>query len=95
MKTVLNFDIENKERYLGAALAAYEVALHAAVSRLADINGTDDLAWFDELHHQAVFASKGTITEEIPIEVEAGAIRFGTQLLDAKFKSLRIEMVEK
>lgn len=94
MPTEIAYDKEHAERYLAAAVTAYHEALSAAVKALAVEKGTDDLSWFDELHQNAIRAAKGTVTEEIPVEVEASAIRFGFEVIDADFKGLRVQIIE-
>ncbi|MCM2439667.1 hypothetical protein HGO34_08055 [Agrobacterium vitis] len=89
-----SYDKENAERYLGAAVIAYHGALREVVKALATAKGTADLSWFDELHQNAIRSAKGTITEQIPVEVEAGAIRFGFETIDAEFKSIRVSLIK-
>jgi hypothetical protein len=91
----VSYDKNHAEEYLNAGLVAYHEALHACIAALAEVKGTDDLAWFDDLHHQAVRSAKGTITEQIPVEVDSGAVRFGFQIVDAEFKQLRVGLVKK
>lgn len=90
----MHYDKQNAEAYLGAAIIAFQNALEAAVRVAAETKGTDDLSWFDELHENAVRTAKGTTTEDIPVEVEAAAIRFGFEVVDAKFKSLRVSLLK-
>lgn len=91
----LSYDKEHPEEYLNAGIAAYHEALHACIAALVEVKGTEDLAWFDDLHQQAIRSAKGTIAEQVPIEVEAGAVRFGFQLVDAEFKQLRVGLAKK
>jgi hypothetical protein len=85
----LHFDKEHAAAYLSAALIASQGALEIAFKKLAQLKGTDDLAWFEDLRAQAVTSSKGTVTEQIPVEVEAGALRFGFETLDLTFERIR------
>lgn len=90
----LSYDKKHAEAYLGAALIAYREALNGAIDALAEAHGTDDITWLDELQDNAVRQSQGTITEQVPIEVEAGALRFGFQSLEAEFKSIRSRLIK-
>lgn len=95
MEIALDYDKKNPEASLGAALIAFQGALDLSLSALAAEKGVEDMSWFDELHQNAVRAAKGTITEQIPIETEAGALRFGFQAVDALFQTIRVRLVEK
>jgi hypothetical protein len=90
----LHYEKEHADAFLGSALIAYREALNLAFKELARIKGTEDLTWFDELRAQAVRASKGTVTEQIPIETEAKALRFGFQALDLELEALRRRLVK-
>jgi hypothetical protein len=83
MPTEIHYDKEHAETYLGVAVIAYSEALEAALKGLAETKGTDDLQWFDDLRAEMVRTAKGTITEQISIEVEAGALG------DSDFSPLR------
>lgn len=95
MKISLKYDKSKPDLYLGIAITALQGALDASVTKLAEANGVADLTWFDELHQQAVISAKGAVTEQIPIEGEADAIRFGFELVDALFQTIRVGLVEK
>ncbi len=88
------YDKENAEAYLGAAALALQEALEAVVVRLAEVKGTTNLSWFDELHQEALRSANGLIIEEVSVEVDEGALRFASEVLDAKFKSLRVSFVK-
>jgi hypothetical protein len=90
----LYYDKEHAAAYLGAALIACQEALESAFKELAQVKGTDDMEWFDDLRAQAVSSSKGTVTEQIPVEVEARALRFGFQTLDLTFDRIRGELIK-
>jgi len=89
------YDKNNAEAYLGATALALQEALESAVIKLAKVKGTTDLAWFDELHQEALKATSGLIIDEVSVKTDDGARRFASEVLDAKFKSLRISFVEK
>lgn len=95
MQVEIKYDQENAEAYLGAAITAYAEALELALNAVAEAKGTDNLQWFDELRSTMVAAAKGTSTEQIAIEVDAGAVRFGFQTLDASLDAIRHRLVEK
>jgi len=88
------YDKTNPEPYLGAAIIAYHEALRASVEALAELNGTNDLTWFDELRQNTIRAAKGTVTDQIPVEVEADALRFSIQVLENEFDSIRVGLLE-
>lgn len=94
MEISLSYVPGNPVPALTAALISHANALRSAMQALAELKGTDDLAWFDQLHQEAVRAAKGTVTEHIAIETEADAIRFGFETIDASFKSIRVGLVE-
>ena len=94
MTLELKWDPNNAEIELGSVVIAYHGALAAAVKALAEVHGTDDLGWFDELHQNAIRTAKGTTTEQVAIEVDASAVRLGFQTLDADFKSIRVGLVK-
>lgn len=91
----LKWDKDNAEVELAAVVIAYHGALTEALEALAATKGTADLSWFDQLHQDAIRTAKGTSTEEVPIEVDASAVRFGFETLDAGFKSIRLGIVKK
>jgi hypothetical protein len=95
MQLVIDRDPNKATVELGAVVIAYYEALTAALKALADVNGTDDLRWFDELHQDAIRAAKGTVADQVPIEAEASAVRLGFETLDAHFKGFRVKLVEK
>lgn len=88
------YDEENAEAYLGATALALQDALGAVLLKLAQVSGTGDLSWFDKLHQETIAATKRMFVEEVSIEVSTGARRFACEVLDAKFKSLRISLIE-
>ncbi|AEG52573.1 hypothetical protein CN233_32010 [Sinorhizobium meliloti] len=90
----LQYSKENAEAELGTIVIAYHEALAAALKALAEEKGTEDLAWFDELHQHAVKTAKGTSTEGIPIEVDARSVRLGFETLDQGFKSIRVSLLK-
>lgn len=90
----LSFDAEHAGEYLGAAVMAFRGSLDKAVSMIAEDRGTADLSWLDELRDHSVKAAKGTLTENIPIETEAGALRFGFQMLEGEFEALRRRLIK-
>ena len=89
------YDKDNAEAFLGATALALQDALGTTLLALAQVKGTDDLSWFDELHQQTVSATKRMVVEEVLVEIDAGARRFACEVLDAKFKSLRLSLTEK
>ncbi|GEM_PF-6285668 len=95
MEVEIKYDRENAEAYLGAAIAAYSEALELALNALAEAKGTDNLEWFEELRSAMITAAKGTSAEQIAIEVDAGAVRFGFQTLEASLDAIRHRLLEK
>lgn len=89
METELSFDKEHAPQYLGAALIAVTQALDDAIEALAEIKGTEDTSWIDELHEKAVVSAKGTVTEDISVTVEAPAMKFGIDMINTKFDGYR------
>ncbi|MGV1941784.1 hypothetical protein ACQZ5D_15020 [Agrobacterium sp. 22-211-1] len=89
METNLSFEAKNGTLFLSTALGAVSNALDDAIEALAQTKGVDDLSWLDELHQKALVAAKGTITEDVSIDVEAPAIKFGIDLINAKFAGYR------
>ena len=86
------YDKDNAEAYLGAAALALQDALGAAVSMLAKVKGIDDLSWLDELHQETVGSAKTIVLEEVAVDVDAGARKFACEVVDAKFKSVRVSL---
>ncbi|MAU20618.1 MAG: hypothetical protein CMH13_08805 [Martelella sp.] len=95
MKLELDINDDNPTPKLGAALIAVSSALDLSIEKLAEEKGTLDLSWLDELRQQSIVAAKGTITEDISIETEADALGFAIELIDAKFQTLRLGLVQK
>lgn len=91
----LSYDKEHAEAYLGAAIIAFHNALRSTLHALAEVKGTDDMGWFDELHREAVRSAKGTVTEEVAIETEAPAMRFGFESIEAAFQHIRLGLIKK
>lgn len=89
MKKELKYDRERAEEQLGAAIIGLSDALALTIAELAKVKGKADSSWFDDLKHQAVQITKGTVTEDIPIEADADAVRFAFETVDAAFERLR------
>lgn len=85
----LTYDKDHAEEHLCAAIIALRGALQLSVAEIAKTKGVSDLSWFNDLKQQSIQAAKGTTTENIPIEVDAGAVRFSIDAVDAVFESLR------
>jgi hypothetical protein len=94
MAREIRYDKDNAERSLAAAVVAYQQALDLTVEALAAAKGTADLTWFDDIHQETIRAAKGTVTEQIPVEAEADALRFAIEAIDAHFQSLRVRIVK-
>ena len=94
MPTKIAYDKEDAEAYLGAAIAAYSEALEIVLQALAQTKGTDDMQWFDRLRDEMIRTAKGTTTEQISIELDAGAVGFGFQALDTDLKGIRRRLIE-
>lgn len=94
MRWSLQYDKAHAEEYLTAGMAAHIQGLEMAVRALAETKGTDDLTWLDDLREEAARAAKGTTAEQIPIEVDAGAVRFGFEALDANFQRIRSMLIK-
>ncbi|MQB20548.1 hypothetical protein DXT90_07865 [Agrobacterium tumefaciens] len=95
MQIKLDYDKNNAEVYLGAAIIAYSQALEIALKELAELRGTDDLGWYQDLRDTMIKTAKGTTGEQISIEVDAGAVRFGFQALEASLDTIRVRLTEK
>lgn len=95
MEIGFDVDTDNPTPQLIAAIIGLQEALDLSLRALAADKGVDDMSWFDEIHQDSVRAAKGTITEHIPIETEAGALRFGFQAVDALFQTIRVRLIEK
>ncbi|MCM2432101.1 hypothetical protein [Agrobacterium rosae] len=94
METEIKYDKDNAESYLGAAIVAYSQALEIALKSLAETRGVDNLEWFDELRSAMIRTAKGTSIEQIAVEVDAGAVRFGFEALDASLNAIRLRLIE-
>ncbi|MDW9644470.1 hypothetical protein GOB48_22140 [Sinorhizobium meliloti] len=94
MRFELKWDKDNPEAELSAIVVAYHEALTAALKALAEEKGTEDLAWFDQLHQASIKAAKGTVADGLPIEVDASAVRLGFETLDRDFKSIRTSLLK-
>lgn len=79
---------------MGGAAAAFQYGLWNAVRQIAEVKGTADLSWLDELHQASVAEVKSTIGEGIAIEVEAESLQFGVDVLDAAFKAYRARLIK-
>ncbi|MGV0909231.1 hypothetical protein [Martelella sp. FOR1707] len=95
MEFTINYDVNDPVRSLGALASAYGSALRLAVDQLAELQGTDDLSWLDDLRSQAIFHAKGLDTEDIPVESEARIMRFSIENLEAFFDAARAGIIEK
>jgi hypothetical protein len=76
------------------AAAAFQYGLWLAIEQIAEVKGTDDLTWLDELHQSAVREVKGTVTEGVPIEAEAEGLQFGVDVLNAAFQAYRARLIK-
>ncbi|GEM_PF-6588390 len=90
---IRSFD-SNAEAYLGAMAPALQDVLEIAILKLAQREGAEDLSWFDELRQEAIDTAKGLVVQEVSVEVDAGVRGFVCQVLNAKFESLRVSLVE-
>lgn len=79
---------------MSGAAAAFQYSTWNAIQKLAAVNGTEDLAWLDELHQASVAEVKSTIGEGVPIEMEAESLQFGVDVLDAAFKAYRSRLIK-
>jgi hypothetical protein len=78
---------------MSGAAAAFQYGLWNAIQQIAEVKGTSDLSWLDQLHKASVAEVKSTIVEGIPIEVEAESLQFGVDVLDTVFKAYRARLI--
>jgi CheY-specific phosphatase CheX len=79
---------------MGGAAAAFQYVSWNAIQMIAEIKGTADLTWLDELHQASLAEVKSTVTEGVAIEVEAEGLQFGVDVLDAAFKAYRARLIK-
>ncbi|WP_454622774.1 hypothetical protein [Brucella anthropi] len=95
MKKELKYDPEHAQEQFMAAIIGLSEALKLTVDELAALKDPSDTSWFDNLKQQAVQIAKGTVTESIPIETDASAVRFAFETVDAAFERLRSRIIKK
>lgn len=88
MQIEVTFDRENAGTYLSTAVLAYHEALYFALNELAAVKD-GNLTWLDQIENYAIDTAKGTVTENIPMELETNAVEFATQLIGDAFASYR------
>jgi hypothetical protein len=79
---------------MAGASMAFQYATWNAIQQLAEVKGTVDLEWLDELHQVSVAEVKSSIGEGLPIEDEAEALQFGVDVLKAAFEAYRARLVK-
>lgn len=94
MANNVEWDTHQTPLYLGAALLSFSQALGTALESLAEVHGTDDLTWFDNLRDKVVQEVKGNVTENVDVQLEAQVLRFSIEAVDAKFKSMRASLAK-
>ncbi|MDP9630082.1 UNVERIFIED_ORG: hypothetical protein J2W85_002143 [Ensifer adhaerens] len=90
----LQYSKENAEAELGVIVIGYHEALRATLGALAAEKGTEDLAWFDQLHQVAIKAAEKTTTEGVPSEIGTKAVSQSVELIDNEFKSIRAGLLK-
>ncbi|WP_457662733.1 hypothetical protein [Sinorhizobium medicae] len=80
------------ERKLAAALIAVQSALRVTIEELAKLNEGKGQQWFDALEEVVIRDAKGTVTEDIPIQAEAEALKFGVDVLQATLNASRNQL---
>ncbi|RVO51912.1 hypothetical protein [Sinorhizobium meliloti] len=79
-------------RKLAAALVAVQTALRTTIEELAKLNEGKGQHWFNTLEEVVIRDAKGTITEDIPIQAEAEALKFGVDVLQATLNASRNQL---
>ncbi|MQW00024.1 hypothetical protein CN166_31150 [Sinorhizobium medicae] len=80
------------EGKLAAALVAVQSALRVTIEELAKLNEGKGQEWFDALEEVVIRDAKGTVTEGIPIQTEAEALKFGVDVLQATLNASRNQL---
>lgn len=77
-----------------AAIAGIIVpALRSVLEELAKLHGDKAGAWLDELELRLIADAKGTVTEGLPIEVEAAGLKAGIDVLQATLDVVRNRLI--
>lgn len=77
---------------LGSLIASLNEAFRLTLGRLAYAHGNQPGEWLDALEEEVTRSIKGTVTENIPIEQEAAALKAGLDLVQGTFAELRSEL---
>ncbi|WP_176038621.1 hypothetical protein [Brucella tritici] len=59
-----------------------------------EINSIANLSWCGELHQEAIRATERLVLDEVSVEIRTGASRCAFEVTDAKFKGMRISLIE-
>ncbi|AII27798.1 hypothetical protein B9J07_13055 [Sinorhizobium sp. LM21] len=90
----LQYSKDHAEAELGVIVIGYHEALRATLGALAAEKGTEDLAWFDQLHQDVIKAVKGTTAEGVSLATEAKAVGQSVEVIDHEFKSVRAGLLK-
>lgn len=75
-------------RLAGIATASFAVAVEL-ICELASLRTEPDGAWLDELEARFILTSAHSLIEKLPLEMEATALRAGSQATTAIFVEAR------
>lgn len=64
-------------------------ALRTALEDLAKHHGSQAGDWLDDLESRLIQSAKGTVTQGVPIEVEAASLKVGIDVLQATLDIVR------
>ena len=82
-----------KTHHIVGVIGALQAALRTTLTQLSKINGTSDLAWFDELEKILISDAKSAITEGLSEKDMAEATQFGIDVLQATLNAARHRFV--
>lgn len=88
-------DIENTLEAYAAIAAVIVPALRTTLEELVSRDPEGAALWFDELEARLISGAKGTITEGIPIEVEASSLKSAIDVLQATLDVVRSNLIGK
>lgn len=76
-----------------AAHAAIEGGLWLSLSVIAELVGTEDLTWFEDIAEEAIRNAKSTEGFGMSMQIEARAVQYGVDVLTDLFNGYRSKLV--
>lgn len=88
----IEFPKDMTPQHWAAIVTVLQPALRKAIEEGVEAHGEDARIWFEQLSHTLMTRAKGTVTEGIPMDVEAEGLRLGLRILQATLEACRHDL---